>query len=54
MKKDLTLALDAAKAVNASLPLGTNAHGLYGLLCDSGYAGKDFSVVFDYLMKTKK
>ncbi len=49
MEKDLTLAVDAAKAVKARLPLGANAHTLYGLLCQHGYADKDFSSVFEFL-----
>jgi hypothetical protein len=43
------IALDAAKAVKAYLPLGSSAHQLYGLLCEHGYAGRDFSVVYEYL-----
>jgi len=52
MEKDLTLAMDAAKAVKASLPLGSNAHQLYGLLCNQGFGDRDFSVVFKYLQGT--
>ena len=54
MEKDLTLALDAAKVVKARLPLGSSAHQLYGLLCEHGYAEKDFSVVYKYLNSEKK
>lgn len=49
MTKDLGLAMDAANAAKVALPLGSNAHQLYTLLCSHGYAGKDFSSVFDYL-----
>ena len=36
MEKDLTLAMDAAKAVKARVPLGASAHQLYGvyLICN--------------------
>ena len=53
MEKDLTLALDAAKAVKARLPLGSSAHQLYGILCEHGYAEKDFSVVYKFLNNQK-
>ena len=49
MEKDLTLALDAAKAVKARLPLGSSAHQLYGLLCEHGLAERDFSIVYKFL-----
>lgn len=51
MEKDLTLAMDASKSVKARLPLGASAHQLYGLLCQHGYAEKDFSSVFEFLNK---
>jgi len=35
--------------VGASLPLGANAHALYGIMCSEGYADKDFSSVFQFL-----
>ena len=54
MEKDLTLAMSAAKEVEARLPLGASAHQLYGMLCEHGYSDKDFSVVFEYLTKGKK
>jgi len=52
MEKDLGLAMSAASAVKARLPLGASAHQLYGLLCEHGYQDKDFSAVYDYLSRT--
>ena len=54
MEKDLTLALGAANTIKARLPLGAQAHQLYGLLCEQGYGDKDFGVVYKYLMTTHK
>ena len=58
MKKDLGLAVDAAKAVNAPLALGSLTHSVYTLMTNTGYAGKDFSSVYQMLntdeSKTKK
>jgi 3-hydroxyisobutyrate dehydrogenase len=51
MDKDLGLAMDAAKSVKARIPLGALSHQVYGLLCEHGYAEKDFSVVYEYLTK---
>lgn len=51
MEKDLTLAMEVANASKARLPLGSQAHQVYGLLCEHGYGDKDFSVVFEYLTK---
>lgn len=52
MAKDLMLAMSAGQQVGARLPLGAGAHQMYGLLCEHGYAGKDFSVVYEYLTKS--
>lgn len=54
MTKDLTLAMDVKKQINANLPLGTDAHGIYQMLCDKGYGSLDFSVIFDYLYNGEK
>lgn len=51
MSKDLGLAMDAANNGKVSLPLGSNAHQLYSILCSHGYAEKDFSAVFEFLDK---
>lgn len=58
MSKDLGLVLDAAKQVGAELPLGEQAAALYRALSSEGgpgggYAGKDFSVVYEHLMRKK-
>lgn len=36
MEKDLSLAMDAATAIKARVPLGAQAHQLYGLVCEQG------------------
>ena len=54
MHKDLMLAVAAGTAVGARLPLGASAHQMYGLLCEHGYAGKDFGCVFEYLTNSMK
>jgi len=54
IEKDLTLAMEVAHSTKARLPLGGQAHQLYGLLCEHGYGDKDFSVVFEYLTKNLK
>lgn len=54
MEKDLTLALDMASTIKARLPLGGQAHQMYGLLCESGYGGRDFAVIYEYLTQHLK
>ena len=54
MEKDLTLAMEIANSSKARLPLGGQAHQLYGLLCEHGYGDKDFSVVYEFLTKGVK
>ena len=49
MQKDLGLALDAARAVGATVPMGANAHQIYSLISAHGAGGKDFGVVFKFL-----
>jgi 3-hydroxyisobutyrate dehydrogenase len=51
MTKDLLLALDAAKEINASTPLTEKATELYREICSKGLNKKDFSVVYKYLIK---
>lgn len=48
MRKDLKLAIDAAKDSGAPLELAATARGLYDAVEES-YPGKDFSVVYKYL-----
>ena len=54
MAKDLGLAQDAATRVKAAAPLGSLAHQMYRLMCESGYAGRDFSSVYEFLNKGNK
>jgi 3-hydroxyisobutyrate dehydrogenase len=51
MRKDLTLAVEAANNTATPLPLGAAAHQLYTILMKNGYETKDFSSVFEYLSK---
>jgi len=48
MLKDLGLAQDAAKSVEAPTPLGAMARDIYTELCDKGYGGKDFGSAYHY------
>ena len=43
MKKDLNLARDAAKSVNASIPLGKMALEIFSKFCDDGDSETDYS-----------
>ncbi|CEO99437.1 3-hydroxyisobutyrate dehydrogenase [Plasmodiophora brassicae] len=47
MLKDLRLALQAAQEVNAETPLATKSCDVYEYLCETGYADRDFSVIYD-------
>ena len=49
MQKDLGLALDAAKSVNAPLPTGGIAYNMYNLMSAAGNGMKDFSGVYKVL-----
>lgn len=49
MLKDLKLALEAAQAVGASVPMGALAENLYQNFVDLGGAGKDFSAIIKLL-----
>jgi 3-hydroxyisobutyrate dehydrogenase len=49
MLKDLTLAVDAAKAVGVEVPVTTTTQELYEALSAKGRGGKDFSVMLEYL-----
>jgi 3-hydroxyisobutyrate dehydrogenase len=53
MAKDLGLAIAAANAVKAPLPLGAQAHQFYNSMSNHGYGTNDFSAAFDYLQKKK-
>lgn len=47
--KDLGLAQNAATTTKSPIPMGSLAHQLYRILCNKGYAMKDFSSVYEYL-----
>jgi 3-hydroxyisobutyrate dehydrogenase len=49
MLKDLKLALEAAQAVNSSIPVGSTAEELYQLLFNLGGIDKDFSVMMQLI-----
>ncbi len=49
MLKDLRLALGAALAADANVPLGATATELYGLFCAAGNGGADFSGIFKFV-----
>lgn len=49
MQKDLGLALDAAKSVNAPLPTGATAFNVYSTMTNRGFDKKDFSSIFAFL-----
>lgn len=49
MLKDLKLAQDAARAVDANTPLGAEAAALYALYCGQGEAPRDFSGIIRFI-----
>jgi len=49
MTKDLGLAQDAATRTQAATPLGSLAHQVYRVMCNAGYAEKDFSSAFKFI-----
>jgi len=53
MTKDLGLAQDAATRTKAATPLGSLAHQIYRVMCNAGYAEKDFSSAFQFLREQK-
>lgn len=54
MTKDLGLAQDAATRAQAATPLGSLAHQMYRVMCNAGYAEKDFSSAFQFLKEQDK
>ncbi|KAF5400473.1 3-hydroxyisobutyrate dehydrogenase mitochondrial [Paragonimus heterotremus] len=52
MTKDLGLAQQASTMTGCPTPLGSVAHQLYRILCQSGYAQKDFSSIYQFLSKS--
>ena len=49
MLKDLKLAVEAAQAANASVPMGAAAQALYQALANAGDGGRDFSAMIRFL-----
>lgn len=49
MSKDLGLAMGAASAAKASIPLGSLASQIYSIMCSQGFAEKDFSSAYEFL-----
>jgi len=54
MTKDLGLAQDAATRAQAATPLGSLSHQIYRVMCNAGYAEKDFSSAFQFLRDQQK
>lgn len=53
LTKDLGLAQNTAHAGQTSIPLGSTAHQLYQIMNRSGYADKDFSIVYKFIKGEK-
>jgi 3-hydroxyisobutyrate dehydrogenase len=53
MKKDIGLAIDAAAQAKVPLPLGAKTLDLYQELHKSGFGGKDFSSIYEFLNSGK-
>ena len=51
MLKDLGLASEAAKQVNADIALGNHAKEIYEKLVRLGLNRKDFSIVYEQILK---
>ena len=49
MAKDLKLANDASKSVNANTPLGKKALEIYSKFCESGNSSSDFSAISKFI-----
>jgi 3-hydroxyisobutyrate dehydrogenase len=54
MVKDLSLAQDAATRTATPTPLGSVAHKLYSTMTNTEFADKDFSSVYQYLLKQER
>eukprot|EP00096_Caligus_rogercresseyi_P015452 TRINITY_DN7887_c0_g1_i2.p2 TRINITY_DN7887_c0_g1~~TRINITY_DN7887_c0_g1_i2.p2 ORF type:complete len:327 (+),score=63.93 TRINITY_DN7887_c0_g1_i2:120-1100(+) len=51
MAKDLGLCQEAATETQSPTPLGSLAHQIYRMMCNSGDGGKDFSFAYQILQK---
>eukprot|EP01083_Nonionella_stella_P224647 799519_1 len=49
MRKDLGLALDAAKSANANTPLAANVSQLYDMVAQRGFGNKDFGFIYQFI-----
>lgn len=54
MAKDLGLSQIASIDKGVNIPLGSAALQIYRMLCDQGFAKKDFSVIYKFLNDTKQ
>ncbi len=54
MNKDMTLSQQAAQSAGVATPLAAQARSMYQLLVNSGYADKDFSVIYEFLAGGRK
>lgn len=54
MKKDLTLANDAANTSGVPTPLGQKALETYEMLSKEGFGKKDFAVIYQYLQSKSR
>jgi 3-hydroxyisobutyrate dehydrogenase len=52
--QDLSFAQTAAANSSTPIPLGSVAHQMYRIMCNTGYARKDFSSVFQFLQQEHK
>lgn len=52
MLKDLKIAEDCAKQINANITFGRMSKDIYQLLADEGKGRKDFGIVFEKLFKS--
>merc|ERR1712228_6365 len=53
MRKDLGLALDAAKGVEANTPLGASVSQLYDMLSQRDFGNKDFGFIYQFIKGTE-
>ncbi|KAL3313507.1 hypothetical protein Ciccas_007892 [Cichlidogyrus casuarinus] len=52
MAKDLGLAQNASTSAKSPIPLGSVAHQLYRLICQTEHAKRDFSAIFEFISKS--
>jgi len=54
MKKDLSLAIEAAEYIGANVDIAKKAHDFYDQVSAAGYGDKDFGYVYQYILKDFK